>query len=161
LNGCLDLETFTVGGIASSLWVKTATAADVGATVQMQNTTYTKGVLQVTAYSGVDADAVVAAHAGETNRSAHTAPAVTVPAGAWVLSWWSDKSSATTAWTGPAGVTQRDTSFGTGSGRYSALLADSGGALAAGSYGPFTATADAAGTAAAEWSVVLPATTSP
>jgi hypothetical protein len=161
VSGWRSVDSFTVGGITSSLWVKTATAADVGANVQMQSSTYTKGVLQVTAYAGVDTAAITAARAGQTNTSTHTAPAVTVPGGAWAMEWWSEKSSATTAWTAPAGVTQRDVAFGTGSGRYSALLADSGGPLPAGSHGPFTATADSAGTAAAAWSVVLPPVTSP
>ena len=41
------------------------------------------------------------------------------------MSFWSDKSSATTGWTGPAGQTQRAEGTATGGSHMSSLLTDS------------------------------------
>jgi hypothetical protein len=161
VTGWRLVDSFTVGSITSSLWVKAAAAGDAGASVRQENSVYTKGVLQVVAYSGVQVGAITATRSGETNRAIHPGPAATVPDGAWAVSWWSEKSSTTTAWTSPAGVTPRDQAYGSGSGRYSELLADSGAPLPAGTYGPFTATADGTGSAAAAWTVVLPPAPAP
>ena len=59
------------------------------------------------------------ASAAETvNRATHTTPGANVAtAGSYVVSYWADKSSATTGWTLPAGQTQRSISLGTGTGR--------------------------------------------
>ena len=61
-------------------------------------------------------------------------------AGSWVVSFWSDKSSSTTAWTLPSGVTQRDQTIGTGGGRVTAAIADSNGSVPTGTYPAQTAT---------------------
>ncbi len=74
-----------------------------------------------------------------------------------MLSYWTDKSDATTAWTAPAGVTSRDVVAGTGAGRYSSLLVDSGAPVSAGTYGPLTATANSTGSSAHAWTLTLPA----
>ena len=100
---------------------------------------------------------MVAAHGSDTSRAAHTAPAAAAPAGAWVLTYWTDKSDATTSWTAPAGVTSRDTVAGTGAGRYSSLVVDSGGPVPAGAYGPLTATANSTSSSAHAWTITLPA----
>jgi hypothetical protein len=73
-----------------------------------------------------------------------------------VLSYWTDKSDATTSWTAPSGVTPRDTVSGIGAGRYSSLLADSGAPVPAGGYGPLTATANSTGSSAHAWTITLP-----
>lgn len=157
VTGLTSLGTFTTNANTSTAWTKVLTAADLGKTVRMDATTYHKGVLDVAVYSGVNAAAMVAAHGSDTSRAAHTAPAATAPAGAWVLTYWTDKSDATTSWTAPAAVTSRDTVAGTGAGRYSSLVVDSGGPVAAGAYGPLTATANSTSSSAHAWTVTLPA----
>jgi hypothetical protein len=110
------------------------------------------------AYSGTAADPV-AAHAvatETTSRTSHTtATADVAQAGSWVVSYWSDKSSATTSWTTPTGVVVRSTSIGTGSGRVTGVVADSGAGVQAGTAGGLTAVADSASAKAFGWTVVL------
>ena len=49
-----------------------------------------------------------------TTSAAHTSPTVNAPAGSkWLVTYWADKTSATTAWTPPAGQTFRSSKFGT------------------------------------------------
>ncbi|WP_197287324.1 hypothetical protein, partial [Planomonospora sphaerica] len=71
------------------------------------------------------------------------------------VSYWGEKSSATTAWTAPQGQTVRSTQAGTGSGRITSLLTDGGGPVPAGTSPGVTATADAASLRATMWSLVL------
>ena len=99
---------------------------------------------------------MVVAHAGDVGRSVHAGGVVSVPVGAWVVSYWADKSAGTTAWSAPAGLTVRDAGFGSGSGRFGVLVADLGGPVAAGSYGPLTATANSTSTNAEAWTIALP-----
>jgi hypothetical protein len=95
-------------------------------------------------YTGAGPAPLVTAGASDSNRAAHTAPPVAVTAaGSWVVSFWSDKSSSTTGWTRPAAVTGRDQVIGTGGGRVSAALADSGGTVTTGTYPAQTATVGA------------------
>jgi hypothetical protein len=102
----------------------------------------------------------VAAVGSETvSRAGHTTPAVTVPSGGgWLVSYWADKSSATTTWTVPDGVTGRGVSAGAGGGRITSLSGDS--LVPAGPAGALTATAttgaaDSASAKAVMFSVVL------
>jgi hypothetical protein len=82
--------------------------------------------------------------ASDSGVASHTAPAVAVAgSGSWVVSFWSDKSSTTTAWTLPAGLIQRDQTIGTGSTRVTAAIADSGAGLASGTYPAQTASVGA------------------
>lgn len=142
--------------IATRVWTRTATAADAGAEVAFPMSAITKGSLAVLAYRGaepltasdlaVDLETVV--------QTGHTTPTVTVPQNAVVLSYWADKSSATTTWTLPAGVTSRGLSVGSGSGRAVAAFGDSG-PLTAGTAGGWTAVADSANAKAVMASLVL------
>ena len=157
VTGLTSLGTFTTNANTSTAWTKVLTAADVGKSVRMDAAAYHKGVLDVAVYSGVNAAQIVATHASDTSRAAHTAPATTAPGAAWVLSYWTDKSDATTSWTAPSGATTRDTVSGTGAGRYSSLLADSSAPVPAGGYGPLTATANSTGSSAHTWTITLPA----
>ena len=101
----LDSDTRTV------LFTKTATATDAGAPINLSWTTdgvtglATRTTMSFAAYTGVASIGPVAG-AGEesqTEVNAHTTPDVSVPAaGAWVVSYWSDKTYATTAWNAPA-----------------------------------------------------------
>ncbi|MEP7024174.1 MAG: hypothetical protein ABJB47_10310 [Actinomycetota bacterium] len=77
----------------------------------------------------------VTAGAWDSNKAAHIAPPVAVTAaGSWVVSFWSDKSSSTTGWALRAAVTPRDQVIGIGGGHVDAATADSGAAVATGTY---------------------------
>jgi PKD repeat protein len=158
VTGWTSLGSFTIGTSRSAAWVKTVAPGDVGSTVRMDNTVYTKGVLDLVVYSGVAAGQVSAAHAGDVDASVHEGGVVSATAGAWIASIWSDKSSGTTAWTAPAGVRTRASAYGTGGGRYSSLVADTDGPVVAGSYGPLSASTDVTSINAAAWTIALPAT---
>src|SRR6202007_690308 len=115
--------------------------------------------LLVAAYSGVNATTPISAFAsaGETvSRTTHTTPASTVAnAGSWVVSYWADKSSATTTWATPAGQTQRSLSVGTSSGRIPSSLTDTNAVVPTGARSGITATADSASAKATMWTIVL------
>ncbi len=140
------------------LYSKTATASDAGSQPTIVYSASTKAVLTLLAYSGTAANPLqVVASAGETvNRATHTTPAVTVPTdGSWVVSYWADKSSATTGWTLPGSETLRGAAIGTGTGRVTSVSSDRGESLPAGSFGALTATADSSSAKATMWSIVL------
>ena len=65
-------------------------------------------------------------------------------AGSWVVSYWGDKSSTTTAWTAPAGQTVRDQSYGSGGGRVTSLVTDGAGPVGAGTVAGLVARTNAA-----------------
>jgi PKD repeat protein len=97
----------------------------------------------------------VPSHAGAEDTATHVSPSVTAAAGDWVLTYYVDQGSGTTAWTPPAGVVVRDSATQTGSGRYGALAVDSGGPVDAGSYGGLTARTNAVSSHAVAWTVAL------
>ncbi|MET0999774.1 MAG: phytase [Marmoricola sp.] len=154
----------------TTIWRKVATAGDVGTAVSLSSgTTYTKVGLVLAAYRGTDTTNPVASIVGAPepgSTASHTSPlANNNVAGAWRVSFWSDRNSSTTTWTGPASDTVRGTSFGSGGGRVGMLLTDSAGALTAGTpatTGGLVARANAAASAATAWTVLLrPAATPP
>ncbi len=151
------------GSHATTVWRKVATAGDAGATVSLNTgTTYTKVGITLAAYRGTDTSAPVATIAGlpePGSTASHTSPLVnnTVD-GAWRVSFWSDKTSATTSWTAPAADTVRGTTFGSGGGRVGTLLTDSASELAAGSpatTGGLIGRANATSSTATAWTVLL------
>ena len=152
-------EQLSATDTRTRLYTKVAGPTDAGAQVSVTYAATNKVDLSLSAYSGTDATTPVGAFAsaGETvSRVTHTAPNVTVPViGSWVVSFWADKSSATTSWAAPAGQVQRIQSVGTSSGRITSLEADSGTPVSAGTWVGQTATADAASAKATMWSVVL------
>ncbi len=164
VTGWRQVDSATSGSVTSTVWVKTLTAADAGAVVRVDATSYTKATLTVAVYSGVEASAITAgsvAHAADSATRSHTSASVTAAAGAWGLTYWGDKSQASTAWTAPAGATQRSASTGTGYGRFASLLTDTAGALPAGSYGGLTASTDATSTTDISWTIPLTPSGSP
>jgi myo-inositol-hexaphosphate 3-phosphohydrolase/PKD repeat protein len=150
-------------GHATMVWRRVATTTDAGSTVQVgTGTTYTKVGVTLAAYRGTDASSPVLSATGapETVTTAgHVSPRVSnATTGAVRLSYWSDKNSATTKWSVPAGETLRASSFGTGGGRVDTLLTDPGTALTAGSpatTGGLIATADAPSGTATTWTILL------
>ena len=158
VTGWTLVDSFVNGPVQSTLWKKTVTAGDVGANVRVDASTYTKGVLSLAVYAGVDlaritADAVE--HAGDTSTSTHRSPSALVNSGEWALSYWADKSAGTTSWSAPTGVSVRDMSTDVGSGRFGSLLADSGAPTAGGSYGGLAASTNATSSQSVAWTVPL------
>jgi len=138
----------------SYVWTRVATAGDAGSTVSTPISALAKSDLQVVAYRGASGVAGVTGRA-DANTASHATPTVTAPAGAWVLQEWADRSSTTTSWTPPSGVTVRDASYGTGGGRICGLVADSAGAVTGGSVGGQTATTDQTSGQGRMWTVLV------
>ena len=144
--------------VASTAWVKPVQAGDPDSKVTLTAGSTNKAILSLSVYSGVSATNPVDAFGsiGDAGGTQHASPTVTAGAGDTVVTWWTDKSAGTTSWTPPAGVVKRDEAYDTGtSGNYSLLLADSGGPVAAGSYGGLTATTDISSDKTAMWTIAL------
>ena len=121
--------------LQAAVFEKTATGSDPGATVTAAVSSAGPITAQLLDYSNVGSAAPVSAGASDVNVTSHsTSPVAVAGAGSWVVSFWSDKSTTTTAWTLPAGVTQRDQTIGTGATRVTAVLADSDGPVVTGTY---------------------------
>nr|WP_246280451.1 PKD domain-containing protein [Nocardioides daedukensis] len=154
-SGWTLVDSRTASGMESHVWTRRATGADAGTTVTIP-TTFGKTVLVLAAYRGVDGASPVAAIASTTDTgTSHTSATVNAPENAWVLQFWSDKSSGTTTWNLPGTIAERERSIGSGSGRKSAVLADSNGGVAAGVRGGVTATTDAWSGRAISWTLAL------
>ncbi len=147
-------ETNT-SALRSGVWVRRATASDAGSPVTVTMEATHKIALSVTAYRGVDASTPISSSSfsSESNTASHTTPAVTVPAGSWVVSVWNDKSS-NTAWSVPGSVKLRTAAYTAGGGSVTEAVADSDGART-GAVDGTTATATASGSRALSWSLVL------
>ena len=148
----LDTDTETI------LYSKVAAANDAGRSQAVVFTASTKATLTLLAYDGTAADPIgTFASAAETvTRTTHTTPGASVStAGSWVVSYWADKSSATTGWTLPAGQTQRSSSVGIGDGRITSVASDQNAPAPVGASPPRTATASASSGKATMWTVVL------
>ena len=143
----------TAGTMATSLWTKVADPGDAGVTVVVPLSGNAKSTLTVAAYGGVDTATAVRA-SDTVSHAVRFTPDATVPDGAWVVSYWADKSATTTAWTPEASVTSRSGACGTASGRICSVLADSGPVLA-GTNGHVSASTGTNSAAATTWSVVL------
>lgn len=154
VTGWTQIGSVTAGDMRTVVWSKVAVATDAGAQVTVPLGSSAKHTLTVAAYRGVSTVTATGA-ADTTTRTARLTPGVTAPEGAWVLSYWADKSSTTTAWSAPASVTARQTACTLDSGRICSLLADSGGPVAAGAVPGVTASTDVASSKATTWSVVL------
>jgi hypothetical protein len=113
--------------------------------------------LTLLAYHGTATDPIAGfASASETVTTAsHVTPQVSSPGAAWLLSYWADNTSATTAWTPPTGQAVRSTSFGTGGGRITSLVTDSADVVPIGPQGGLTATANSSTAKATMWTVLL------
>jgi hypothetical protein len=143
--------------LLTSVFERVAVTGDAGSKVTVTLDSANKTDLHLIAYSGATAPSVIATAMDGGNT--HVAPAVTSPNNtSWVLRYWADKTSTTTMWTAPPGVTQRDSMFGTGSGRVDTLLADSGAPVPSGSSGTATATTDATSGRGVSVSILIPST---
>lgn len=138
------LQSRDGSGTRGRAWTRTATGGDAGSTVTVTTSALTKSVLGVSAYRGsVDAPTVTASAIAnvDTSATSHTTPPVAVAdPNSWLVSIWSEKSSVAPTWTLPASATSRATSAGIGSGKVSAVLADSAGPVPTGTAAGRTAT---------------------
>ncbi len=151
----VDSGTSTGAGTTSALWSRVAAPGDAGSTVAVSNTTVSKTALQLAAYANAGSISARALSFDGVNRAERTTPIVpVVTAGSALVSYWADKSGATTAWALPGAVQQRDLSVGVGGGHITAALADTG-SLAAGTVGGLSATADSSNPRGVAWSIVI------
>ena len=159
LTGWKELGHVDTGGMRTFVWWKTAATGDASRTVTVNLSAIAKVDLTLVAYDGTDPAAPIAAwqsRAETSSRHAHTTPSVESPVdGAWVISYWADKSSATTEWVAPSGELVRRAGLMSGSGRVTSLLTDDAMAHAPGTFGGKVATASAASAKATAWTVVL------
>ena len=156
VTGWTVLGTTTSGTVQTRVWTKIATAADASKKITVAMDAAAKYTMTVADYSGVRPGVLVHADLAETvTRADHATPIVDAPAGSWVVSYWADKSSATTGFALPGPVTGRHALCGTSSGHICSSLADSDGGVPTGQYGGLLATADTASASATAWSIIL------
>lgn len=157
LTGWTTVAHVVNGALETTVYRRTAQDGDSGTSVTVPLSTSTKSDVEFADYRGVSTAALPVATASDSSTSSHASAAVNVDtAGSWILTYWADKSSGTTAWTLPSGVTARVAGYGSGGGRASGVTTDSAGAVPTGSYGPLTATTDAVSGRGNSVTVVLP-----
>ncbi|MER7073569.1 PKD domain-containing protein [Terrabacter sp. NPDC000476] len=134
VTGWTQVATVTNGSVTSTVWRKSADAADVGKTVRFDDpSTYRLGTLDLAVYRGADATSVRAVSAVDVGQSSHTTPAIAVSAGDWVVSHWAGLTSAVSPWTLPSGMVVRDhLEDPSGAYRYESLTADPGAVVTSG-----------------------------
>jgi hypothetical protein len=156
--GWTQVGTRTAGTSKTTIWTKVATAEDATAAARVTLSSQGKGNLVFAAYRGTDTQDPVAAFVSTSGASSvtHATPTTNVADGrSWAISYWMHVDAATTTMTPPPDVTVRSNSSQTGSGRVTALLADSGGAASVGSYGGLVARAAATSSKWTAWTLVL------
>ena len=158
-SGWTQVQTQSGDGTLGRAYTKIATGGDAGSPVTVTSSGYAKDVTTVVGYRGVDPETPLSGSASALQTSSttsHSTPTVNAPDDAqWLVSYWADKSSATTTWTLPGGVTQRSTASGSSSGHISAVLGDSSGPVPSGPQGGLVATADSAGSSAVTFSLLV------
>jgi PKD repeat protein len=159
LTGWTRRQTLVNGGLQTTVWTKVAETGDEGQPVNIELDERIKGDAALVAYTGTSVTDPIAVLAGANEtvtRAQHTTPQVTTTAdGHWLVSYWADRTSATTAWTPPAGETVRHEGYGPGGGRITALLTDGAASRPPGVAGGLTAVADSATNRATMWTIVL------
>jgi PKD repeat protein len=149
----------TTASLSTAVFSKTATTTDPGSTVTVTFPAVVKASLTLAAYAGAGNPVETENSATNSSSVTHVSPTVIgLATGSWGLTFWTDKSSTTSAWTAPNTVTTRSSVYGTGGGAVSALLTDSG-APTTGTYGGLTATTNVASGTATSWTIALAPTT--
>lgn len=152
-GGWQQVAQRTDSPIETTVFQRTAGAADAGSTVTVPLAASTRVDLRMVVYSGVSSASVTTAT--DSNTAAHVTPAATTSVGgSWLLSFWSSRTSSTSSWTTPSSVTVRGTGVGAGGGHVDSVIGDSG-PLASGTYGSLTANSGVVGGKGAMVSVVL------
>ncbi len=157
--GWVNAGERSVKGLRTVMWTRVAGGGDAGSTVSVTLPKTSKYDLTMLAYSGASSARPISALASApevTSTTKHLTPSVSVPDSAsLVLSYWVDKSSATTGWALPADQVRRSLNLGAGNGRLTSVAADSGRTTAGGNWAPITATASASSAKATMWTVAL------
>ena len=154
-KGWKVLGTKTDGEIRTRTMYRIARKADAGGAVDVNLGSIQKASITVSAYDGVNPDKPfrerrLAKEKG--TAAAHRSPAVTnVRARSVIVRYWADRSSSTTDWSAPNGQRRRAEVIGSGGGRVTSLLTDSGG----NSTDALSAVADSAADKATMWTIVL------
>ncbi|GAA2755815.1 PKD domain-containing protein [Actinopolymorpha rutila] len=158
VTGWSDVAPQQTNGMVTRAWQKMAAAGDAGTTLTVTTSAYVKGDLTLLAYRGNNLVVLGAAGRSETaSGTTHTTPTLQVPDGTAprLVSYWAEKSSATTALTAPAGQETRRGATGTGGGHVTTLATDSTVAAGTATAGGLTATADSASAQATMWSFLI------
>jgi PKD domain-containing protein/malectin (di-glucose binding ER protein) len=158
--GWTQVATKTGSNLTSTVYEKTVTGGDLGTNVTVGLSASVKDSLTIADYNNVSSSSPIEVSTATTSTgTSHAAPAVAsgLTPGTWVVNYWTDKSSTTSAWSPPGSVTQRAVIYGNGSGAVSGLLADSGGAISGTSYPAQTAGTNISSGAAVGWTVGLAA----
>jgi hypothetical protein len=149
-----NMSGSTTSGVRSIVWTKTATADDLGSTLTVAWDTTHAATMAMTSYHGVSTTtAVKATSVLDAATTVHTTPGATVPGGSWVVSVWSEKSSAANTWSTVPGTKRADIHMASGT-AVSTLVSDSNGPLA-GAVAGATATTAASTARAVDWTIVL------
>ncbi|HEX2307266.1 MAG TPA: PKD domain-containing protein [Jatrophihabitantaceae bacterium] len=156
LTGWTQVAQQVSGPMTTTVYRRTAVAGDSGTQVTVTTSASTDIDLQMVDYSGVALNALVLKTAADTATANHTTPSVAVAtSGSWVVSFWADRSSGTTSWSIPGSVNVRGTSLGTGGGRDTSVVADSGGPVAGSTYGGLTGVSNSTSGRGVTVSIVL------
>lgn len=155
VTGWEILGTESTSSSLTRVWTKQATPDDAGGTISVELSTYTKGALTVAAYRGTGDSLPSWTSAAETTRTdTHMAPTIDAIAGSTMVSYWGEKSSATSMWTPPDGQAARSQTIGSGGGHVDSLLTD-GRSPATGRAGGLGASTDDPSRQATMWTILL------
>jgi PKD repeat protein len=139
-SGWTQVATQNSSPLQAAVFEQTAGANSAGSNVTANVSSSGPIAAELVDYANVASGTPVTNGAADSNRTTHTAPFVPVTVGgSWVVNFWTDKSSSTTSWTLPNGLTQRDQVVGAGSGHLTGVVADNAGPLGSGSYPAQTA----------------------
>ncbi|MDW3213949.1 MAG: PKD domain-containing protein [Ilumatobacteraceae bacterium] len=156
------LGTRQDGGPDVTSWVfaRTAAANTAGTTVVTPLGGSAKSSRMLLAYAGGAPTVTATSSVIPGNTVALTTPAASIAAAdTVVVSYWANKTSGNTGWVLPAGVTNRASSLGSGSGRITAAIGDA--VVGAGNWPGATATSSVTSGKGIGWTVVIPASSVP
>jgi len=158
ITGLTQVGTSLAKTMPTTVWTKVVEPGDPGSLVTVPlSGGAAKYTLTAAVYSGVDEEPQLASAASTdiVDNTTRRTPVISTDDGSWVVSYWADKSSSTTAWTPEPSVAARGSGCAPTSGRICSLLADSNAKVPA-TYGNVAASTNAPSSAAAMWSIVLP-----
>ncbi len=130
-TGWIKAASQSASNLSTIVYEKTATAGDLGSSPSVTLSGSVKASITIADYSNTAASPIETSASATSTGFSHAAPAVSgLASGSWVVSYWTDKSSTTTAWTLPGAVTKRGLPvYGSGNGAISAAIGDSNGAV--------------------------------
>lgn len=155
VTGWEEVSEIVSGSMVVSVFAKIADGSESGENVGVTLPQLFKTDLVVAAFRGVSEDPIEAVESAVAAVTAsHTTPEVQVPGeGRTVLSFWAERSSVTTEWAAPDGVSVVSSQTGVGGGRVGSLLAYA--QPEAGSYGGLVAQTNGTSGRSAAFTLVL------